>query len=287
MSRIAYVNGRYVRHAAASVHVEDRGFQFADAIYEVWALMDGRLADSEGHFTRLQRSLAELEILMPMSPAALLAVLRETVRRNHVRHGLVYLQISRGQARRDHVFPDPPPPPTVVVTVKAVDPVALDRKAAAGAAVITAPDIRWGRCDIKTVGLLPNAMAKTAARRAGAAEVWFVDAGGQVTEGGSTNAWIVDADGVLRTRDVDANILHGVTRANLLSLAETLQLRVETRPFTVAEAKDAREAFFTAASAFVTPVTSIDGTPIGDGRPGPVAERLRQHYMQQARLAAL
>jgi len=287
MSRIAYVNGRYVRHAAASVHVEDRGFQFADAVYEVWALMDGRLADSEGHFARLQRSLAELEILAPMSPAALLAVLRETVRRNHVRNGLVYLQISRGQARRDHVFPDPPPPPTVVVTVKAVDPATLERKAAAGVAVITAPDIRWGRCDIKTVGLLPNAMAKTAARRVGAAEVWFVDANGQVTEGGSTNAWIVDAEGVLRTREVEANILRGVTRANLLALAETLQLRVETRPFTVAEAQGAQEAFFTAASAFVTPVISIDGVSVGDGRPGPVAERLRQHYMQQARSAAL
>jgi len=286
MSRIAYVNGRYVRHADASVHVEDRGFQFADAVYEVWALMDGRLADTEGHFARLERSLSELEILMPMSRASLSVVLRETVRRNHVRDGLVYLQISRGQARRDHAFPDPPPPPTVVVTVKPVDPVALDRKAAAGTAVITAPDIRWGRCDIKTVGLLPNAMAKTAARRAGAGEVWFTDAQGLVTEGGSTNAWIVDADGVLRTRDVTANILRGVTRANLLALAEELQMKVETRPFTVAEAKQAREAFFTAASAFVTPVTAIDGVPVGDGRPGPVAQRLRKLYMARARSTA-
>ena len=146
MSRMAYVNGRYVRHAEASVHVEDRGFQFADAIYEVWALMDGRLADSEGHFARLERSLSELEILMPLSRAALAVVLRETVRRNRVQDGLVYLQISRGQARRDHVFPDPPPPPTVVVTVKAVDPVAMERKASAGAAVIAAPpaDVRRG-----------------------------------------------------------------------------------------------------------------------------------------------
>jgi D-alanine transaminase len=287
MSRIAYVNGRYVRHADASVHVEDRGFQFADAIYEVWALMDGRLADSEGHFTRLERSLSELEILMPLSRASLTVVLRETVRRNRVRDGLVYLQISRGQARRDHVFPDPPPPPTVVVTVKPVDPVALDRKASAGTAVITAPDIRWGRCDIKTTGLLPNAMAKTAARRAGAGEVWFTDQDGRVTEGGSTNAWIVDAEGVLRTRDEQSNILRGVTRANLLALAEALQMRVETRPFTVAEAQGAREAFFTAASAFVTPVTSIDGVSVGDGKPGPVAERLRRLYMTRARSTAL
>jgi len=286
MARIAYVNGRYVRHADATVHVEDRGFQFADAVYEVWALMDGRLADSDGHFVRLERSLSELEILMPLSRGSLAVVLRETVRRNHVRDGLVYLQISRGQAPRDHVFPDPPPPPTVVVTVKSVDPAALERKAAAGVAVITTPDIRWGRCDIKTVGLLPNAMAKTAARRVGAAEVWFIDPQGCVTEGGSTNAWIVDADGTLRTRDTAANILRGVTRANLLALAEDLQMKVETRPFTVAEAQGAREAFFTAASAFVTPVTSIDGVPVGGGRPGPVAERLRRLYIQQARSTA-
>ena len=286
MSRMAYVNGRYVRHAEASVHVEDRGFQFADAIYEVWALIDGRLADSEGHFARLERSLSELEILMPLSRAALAVVLRETVRRNRVQDGLVYLQISRGQARRDHVFPDPPPPPTVVVTVKAVDPVAMERKASAGAAVITAPDIRWGRCDIKTVGLLPNAMAKTAAKRVGAGEVWFTDRDGLVTEGGSTNAWIVDAEGTLRTRDEQANILRGVTRANLLALAEELQIRVETRPFTVGEAQAAREAFFTAASAFVTPVTSIDGVTVGTGRPGPVAQRLRALYMARARSTA-
>jgi D-alanine transaminase len=223
---------------------------------------------------------------MPLSRASLAVVLRETVRRNHVRHGLVYLQISRGQARRDHVYPDPPPPPTVVVTVKPVDPAILDRKAAAGCAVITAPDIRWGRCDIKTVGLLPNVMAKTAAKRAGASEVWFVDPDGLVTEGGSTNAWIVDANGVLRTRDTAANILRGVTRANLLALAEGLQMTVDTRPFTVAEAQGALEAFFTAASAFVTPVTLIDGVPVGDGKPGPVAERLRSLYMQRARSTA-
>lgn len=287
MSRIAYVNGRYVRHRDATVHVEDRGFQFADAVYEVWAVIDARLADSEGHLARLERSLDELEILMPMSRAALCAVLRETVRRNHVRDGLVYLQISRGQARRDHVFPDPPPPPTVVVTAKPVDLAALDRKASLGVGVVTAPDIRWGRCDIKTVGLLPNAMAKTAARRAGAAEVWFVDGEGCITEGGSTNAWIVDADGVLRTRGIEANILRGVTRANLLELADELQLRVDFRPFTVAEIRSAREAFFTAASAFVTPVISIDGAPVGDGRPGLVAKRLRQLYIERARSAAI
>jgi D-alanine transaminase len=283
MSRIAYVNGRYCRHADAAIHIEDRGFQFADAVYEVWALIDGRLADMAGHITRLERSLAELEIDMPMSRGALLAVLRETVRQNRVRDGLVYLQVSRGQARRDHFIPDPPPKPTVVITVKAVDPSALNRKAVMGAGVMTAPDNRWGRCDIKTVGLLPNILAKTAARRAGCAEVWYVDADGLVTEGGSTNAWIIDAMGRLRTRSIDANILRGVTRANLLDIAMTLQIPVEEKPFTIADVQNAQEAFFTAASAFVTPVTSINGISIGDGRPGPVALRLRDLYMEQAR----
>jgi D-alanine transaminase len=283
MGRIAYVNGRYARHAEAAVHIEDRGYQFADAIYEVWALVDGRFADDVGHFERLKRSLGELEIPMPMSETALRVVLRETVRRNGVRDGLVYLQISRGQAKRDHPFPDPAPVPAVVITVKAIDPAALAAKAEKGGAVITTPDIRWGRCDIKTVGLLPNAMAKTAARRAGAIEAWLVDKDGLVTEGSSTNAWIVDENGVLRTRDIGANILRGVTRASLLELARSLQLAVEERPFTVDEAKRAREAFFTAASAFVTPVTAIDGKPVGDGQPGPVALRLRALYMEKAR----
>ena len=282
MGRIAYVNGRYARHADAAVHIEDRGFQFADAIYEVWALVDGAFTDDEGHFARLKRSLSELEIPEPMSEAALRIVMRETVRRNGVRDGLVYLQISRGQARRDHPFPDPAPHPTVVVTVKAIDPIVMSAKAEKGGAVITLPDQRWGRCDIKTVGLLPNAMAKTAARRAGAIEAWLVDKDGLVTEGSSTNAWIVDANGVLRTRDTGANILRGVTRANLITLAAELQLKLEERPFTVAEAQAAREAFFTAASAFVTPVTSIDGKPVGDGRPGPVALRLRRLYREKA-----
>ena len=286
MSRIAYVNGRYSRHADASVHIEDRGFQFADAIYEVWALIGGKLADTEGHFRRLERSLDELEIIMPMSREALMVVLRETVRRNNVRDGLVYLQISRGQARRDHPFPDPPPPPTVVVTVKAVNFEAMCAKAEKGGGVITVPDNRWGRCDIKTVGLLPNAMAKTAAKRAGAIEAWFVDVDGLVTEGGSTNAWIVDANGVLRTRDIEANILRGVTRASLLEIARSLQIPVEERPFTVAEAMAAREAFFTAASAFVTPVTSIDGHPVGNGAPGTVTLRLRALYLEKARETA-
>lgn len=287
MSRIAYVNGRYVPHAEACVHIEDRGYQFADAVYEVWALFDGRLADLDGHLRRLARSLGELEVPKPMTDAALLAVLRETVRRNGVRDGLLYLQVSRGQARRDHVIPDPAPRPAVVVTVKPIDLRQLDVQARRGARVVTAPDNRWGRCDIKTVGLLPNALAKREARRAGAAEVWFVDAAGLITEGGSTNAWIIDQNGVLRTRGDEANILRGVTRARVFDISAELQLPVEHRPFTIAEAQSAREAFFTAASAFVTPVIAIDGVEIGDGRPGPTSLRLRELYLERARSEAV
>ena len=251
MGRIAYVNGRYVPHAQATVHIEDRGFQFADAVYEVWAVLDGQLTDAEGHLARLERSLGELRIGWSRSRAALLTVVRETVRRNRVRDGLAYLQVSRGVAPRDHPFPDPAPPPTVVVTVKAFDLAALEAKAQDGVAVLTQPDRRWGRCDIKTVSLLPNVLAKQAAREAGAAEAWLVDAEGLVTEGASTNAWIVDVEGRLRTRETQANILRGVTRATLIDLARGLQLPVDERPFSVAEAKGAREAFLTAASAFV------------------------------------
>jgi len=280
MPRIAYVNGRYGPLSEAAVHVEDRGFQFADGIYEVWAVMDGRLCDSEGHF---ERSLNELRIREPMTRAALSRVLRETFRRNRIRDGLLYLQITRGAARRDHAFPPPGTAPTVVVTAKPVDFAALDAKARKGVAVITQPDIRWGRCDIKTVGLLPNALAKQAAKEAGAGEAWLVDAEGFVTEGSSTNAWIVDGEGRLRTRDTGANILRGVTRKSLIELARECQIEVVEAPFTLVEAKAAREAFFTAASAFVTPVTAIDGKAVGDGRPGPVTLRLRDLYTRRAR----
>lgn len=287
MPRIAYVNGRYAPLAEAAVHVEDRGFQFADGVYEVWAVMGGKLADAEGHFARLSRSLGELGIREPMSRAALTQVLRETIRRNRLRDGLVYLQVTRGAARRDHAFPPPETQPTVVITARPVDLEALDRKAAAGTTVITQPDIRWGRCDIKTVGLLPNALAKQAAKAAGAGEAWLVDAEGYVTEGSSTNAWIVDHEGRLRTRDVGANILRGVTRLGLIEIARECQLEVVEAPFTLAEAKAAKEAFFTAASAFVTPVTAIDGEVVGDGRPGPVTLRLRDLYTRRAREGAL
>ena len=287
MGRIAYVNGAYVRHADAAVHIEDRGYQLADAVYEVWAMSDGGLCDPEGHFARLERSLGELSIAMPMSRAALTAVLKETVRRNRIRDGLVYLQVSRGVAPRDHAFPTEPTPPAVVVTVKRTDPAAAEARAAAGVGVITTPENRWGRCDIKTVGLLPNVLAKQAARSSGAGEAWFVDADGLVTEGASSNAWIVTADGVLVTRDTSANILRGVTRATLLEVARSENIRIEERPFSLQEALSAREAFFTGAGALLMPVVAIDGKPVGDGRPGPVATRLRSLYIAEARAAAI
>ena len=287
MSRIAYVNGQYQPHTGAVVHIEDRGFQFADGVYEVWSVFDGRLADFDGHMTRLQRSLSELRIRMPMSPQALTIVLKETIRRNRVDNGIVYLQITRGTARRDHPFPLPDTPPSVIVTSRRVDQAKAEATAKKGVAVVTRPDLRWGRCDIKTVGLLPNVLAKQAAREVGAYECWLVDELGLVTEGTSTNAWIIDADGVLRTRDTLANILRGCTRSTLMQIIKEEGIPFEERAFTVEEAKAAQEAFFTAAGAFVLPAISIDGTKIGNGKPGPVTRRLREAYLDAARDGAV
>ena len=287
MSRVAYVNGQYVPHGQATVHVEDRGFQFADGVYEVWSVFDGRLADFDGHMTRLWRSLDELRIDRPMTPEALSQVLKETVRRNRVREGLVYIQVTRGTARRDHPFPPEGTPPSVIVTARGL-PLAKGNAAAdKGVAVITQPDLRWGRCDIKTVGLLPNVLAKQAAREHGAAEAWMVDDMGLVTEGSSTNAWIVDEHGKLRTRDTQSNILRGITRAAVLRMAAEEGLEIEERAFSVDEAKRAREAFYTSASGFVMPAVAIDGTKIGDGKPGPIATRLRARYIDEARREAI
>lgn len=287
MSRWAYVNGRFVRHGDAAVHIEDRGYQLADGIYEVWAVMDGRLIDSDGHFERLDRSLSELRITPPMGRASLLQVLKETVRRNRVRYGIVYLQVTRGVARRDHAFPDPLPAPSMVVTAKTLDRAAAEARAAKGISVITLPENRWGRCDIKTVGLLPNALAKQAAKERGAGEAWFVDELGLVTEGASSNAWIVDADGVLRTRDTNANILRGVTRKTVLQLVRDEGVRFEERAFSPEDVRNAREAFITGAGALVLPVVAIDGVKIGGGTPGPLATRLRALYIQNAQASGI
>ncbi len=282
MGRIAYVNGRFVPHAGAAVHIEDRGYQLADGVYEVWAVFGGRLADCDGHFARLERSLAELRIPLPMGRRAMEVVLRETLRRNCVRDGLLYLQVTRGVAPRDHAFPTRPVSASVVVTAKSVD-LAGDDRARTGVKVITVAENRWGRCDIKTIGLLPNVLAKQAAREAGASEAWFVDEMGLITEGASSNAWIVDSGGVLRTRDTQANILRGITRQSLLDLAKSLDLRVAEGPFSVEDAKMAREAFISGAGSVVLPVTRIDEAIVGDGQPGPIAKRLRGLYIESAR----
>ncbi len=287
MSRQAYVNGQFVPHGQASVHIEDRGYQLADGVYEVWAVFGGKLSDAEGHFARLWRSLDELRIAHPMSRAALEVVLKETLRRNRVREGLLYLQVSRGVARRDHAFPTVPVAPSLVITAKSLDRASSNAKAEGGVGVITLPENRWGRCDIKTIGLLPNVLAKQAAREQGGAEAWFVDDAGFVTEGASSNAWILRKDGVLVTRDTGANILRGITRHSLLDVIAKAGLKVEERPFTPAEALEAREAFITGAGTLVTPVTSIDGKPVANGHPGEMALRLRGLYIQHAQNAGI
>lgn len=286
MSRIAYVNGAYVRHADAAVHIEDRGYQFADAVYEVWSVFGGQLADLAGHLNRLERSLRELHIAMPMPRGSLVVVLNEVIRRNRIGEGLVYLQVSRGVAPRDHVFPTEPVKPALVITAKPVDRQAAEVKARKGIRVVSAPDNRWGRCDIKTVGLLPNVLAKQAAREVGASDVIFVDAEGFVTEGGSANVYIVTAEGEVKTRSLRANILPGVTRISLLDILRAEGVDVSEGAFTLEEAKRAREAFLSAASTFVMPIVQIDDSLIGDGVPGELSLRLREAYIQRARRSA-
>jgi D-alanine transaminase len=278
MPRLAYVNGRYVPHGEAQVHIEDRGYQFADGVYEVMPVFAGRLIDEEPHLDRLGYSLGELRIAWPMSRAALKLVLRELVRRNGLQNGIVYLQVTRGVAPRDHRFPERSQPALVITTrrAKPISPAVL----ASGVPVVTRPDIRWRRCDIKSVSLLPNVLAKQQAVEAGAYETWLIDTEGYVTEGSSTNAWIVTRDGRLVTRDRSAAILSGITRQALLELMQAEQIAVEERSFTLAEAKAAAEAFLTSSSSFVLPVTRIDGAPIGDGKPGRLTLKLRDTYIQ-------
>jgi D-alanine transaminase len=279
MSRIAYVDGRYLPLTEAGVPVEDRGLQFADAVYEVWALRGGKLLDHAGHLERLGRSLRELSIDWPVRPAALDVIVRELVRRNRVRDGLVYLQITRGTAPRDHPFPKDGSGSTLILTLRRKDAGAADRRALKGLKVTTLPDIRWGRVDIKTTGLLANVLARQTAMDGGFDDAWLVDADGLITEGTAQNAWIVDAGGALRTRPLGNDILGGITRATVSRIAQELQIPVIERAFSVAEALEAREAFITSATAYVTPITSIDGHPVGSGTPGPLSLRLREAYL--------
>src|SRR5208282_1970732 len=278
MSRYAYVNGRYLPLRDAKVHVEDRGYQFADSVYEVCEVRGGRLIDERRHIERLMRSLAALRIRMPMSLAALGVVLREVVARNRIGYGIVYLQITRGVARRDLAFPSPQVPPSVVMTARRLDRSRNEALAAKGIAVVSVPDNRWGRVDIKTTGLLANVLARQAAIEQGAREAWFVDKGGAVTEAASANAWIVTQSGAVVTRHADHAVLRGITRTVLFDAIKVHGLSIEERAFTLAEAYAAREAFVTSASQIVLPVVRIDGRIIGDGKPGPVATALRREF---------
>ncbi len=287
MSRISYVNGQYVPHSQATVHIEDRGFQFADGVYEVCAVMDGVLLDLEPHLDRLARSLRELSIAPPVSQRVIRLILREIIKLNRLQSGLIYLQVTRGVAKRDHVFPGLHTPASLVVTARHLNTSALDRIAERGVDVISVPDTRWGRCDIKSVSLLPNILAKQAAREAGAYEAWLIDDQGFVTEGSSTNAWIIDEQGQVITRPLGSDILSGVTRRFLIEVvAKECGLTVHEKLFTIEQAQNAREAFISAASIMVLPVVTLDGMPVGTGKAGPIALRLRHAYRQAARQAS-
>jgi D-alanine transaminase len=284
MSRIAYVNGRYLPRERAAVSIEDRGFQFADGVYEVCEVRAGRIIDERRHMARLDRSLTELRIARPMSPAALAVVLRETIVRNRVRDGIVYVEITRGVARRDFPFP-PGIRPTLIVTARSNDPARIEAMAAEGVSVVTVPDIRWGRVDIKTIALLPNVLAKQAAREQGAREAWLIDAQGRITEGASSNAWIVARDGKVVTHPLGQDILPGITRAVVLDVIKAQGLAFEERAFTLEEAYAAREAFMTSASQIVIPIIAINGRPVGNGAPGLIAAALRRDFHRHAEVS--
>lgn len=274
MSKIAYVNGSYVPQPYAAVNIEDRGYQFGDGIYEVVHLYGGKYVDEELHLARLERSLREIQLPMPMSRAALSMVLREVARRNRVTEGLLYMQVTRGVAKRDHPFPSKPVPPSLVVTVKRIPPYPTDVDKWQASA-ITLPDLRWARRDIKSVNLLPNCLARQAAKEKGAIEaILYEEATGIVTEGAATTFWIVDEKGAIRTRHLDHVILPGCTRAALMAELKAIGMAWDETPYTVDDMRKAREAFITSATSFVRPITKIDGVPVGDGKVGPVVRRL-------------
>ncbi|PZU86858.1 MAG: D-amino acid aminotransferase [Shinella sp.] len=287
MPRIAYVNGRYVQHNKASVHIEDRGYQLADGVYEVCEIRHGLIVDLTRHLDRLDRSLSEIRIRQPMSRAALVQVIREVARRNHVKNGLFYLQVTRGVARRDHAFPLADTPASLVVTAKSTDPSVIASKNVTGIKAITLPDNRWDRVDIKTVGLLPNVLARQTAKEAGAQEAIFIDARGMVTEGAATNVWIVDAEGYLVTRPAEHGILRGITRTTLMDVAKKLGISIREREFSREEMLEAREVFITAATSICFPIVEIDGISIANGHPGTISEKIRSAFFEIAEKTAI
>ena len=286
MSRIAYLNGQYERHADALVSIDDRGFLFADGVYEVCEVLHGKLVDETRHLDRLKRSLDALKMRSPVQRAALSLIMREVVRRNRVSHGMVYIQITRGAAKRDHVFPHADVPSTLVITSKSIDRAAGNRLAQNGISVISVPENRWPRVDIKSVSLLPNVLARQQAIEQGAKEAWFIDAQGFVTEGAATNAWIITRDNVLITRPAHDGILRGVTRSGVMDLCAKHGYTVEERAFTLQEAYDAKEAFITAATTLVMPVVKINDHVIANGQAGELTLSIRQTIHSVLELAS-
>lgn len=283
--RTVYVNGQYCPESEAKVSIFDRGFLFADAVYEVTSVVDGKLVDFPGHMKRLKRSLSELAMPVEVDEEELLAIHRELVARNGIDEGVIYMQITRGEADRDFSYPDRSVPHTLVLFTqkkKIVDNPQAER----GLKVVSVEDLRWGRRDIKTVQLLYPSMAKMEAKARGGDDAWLVE-DGHVTEGTSNNAYIVTADGTIVTRDLSHSILHGITRQAVLAFAKQAGLKIVERPFTLDEAKAAAEAFTTSASGFVMPVVEIDGQPVGDGKVGPVARKLRDIYIRESRARAI
>ncbi len=280
MSRTVYVNGEYLPEEDAKISVFDRGFLFADGVYEVSSVLDGKLIDNEGHMIRLHRSLNELDMPAPCSDDEIEAAQMKLIQDNNITEGLVYLQVTRGAADRDFAYPKDAKASLVMFTQ--AKPLLNDPTADNGISVVTLPDLRWGRRDIKTVGLLYPCMAKMEAKAKGANDAWLMDDDGFVTEGTSNNAYIVTKEGTIVTRHLSNDILHGITRKAVLAIAEELDLKIEQRPFTPEEAYDAQEAFFTSASAFVMPVVKMDDKDIADGKPGPITQKLRAMYIKIA-----
>jgi D-alanine transaminase len=283
MARYAYLNGSYVYERDAAVHIEDRGHQFGDGVYEGITIVNGKLLDFEPHLARLDRSLSELRIKKPFSTQIFRMNARELIRRNRIQDGFLYLQVTRGTSPRDHPFPPDNVLPSILMTAKRLNFDAIQKRQESGIKVITTPDQRWARVDVKSINLLGNVMAKQKARENGAFEAWMVDAQGFVTEGTSTNAWIITKDGQLITRHLSQAILPGITRKAMMRVAEDEGLSVEERPFTVDEAKKASEAFITSSTCFVSPIVEIDDTKIGTGKPGPIGKTLVKSYWDYAR----
>jgi len=287
MSRIAYVNGAYRPHAEAAVHIEDRGFQFADGVYEVCEVRHGLIVDLTRHLDRLGRSLSELKMAWPMSRTALTLVIRQVLKKNRVKNGLFYIQVTRGVARRDFVFPAVGTAPTLVITAKNTSPAVIAAKNTNGIKAITVTDNRWDRVDIKSVGLLPNALARQAAKEQGAAEAILVDHDGMVKEGAASNVWMVDDDGTLLTRPAEHGILRGITRTTLMDVAARLGLTIREEAFSVDKMKGAREVFITAATSICFPVVQVDETVIANGHPGSVSQKIREAFFDIAEKTAI